>query len=313
MRTQALLKLLANLREQEPLFETKEFIRSLASAQITGLAEPFERLVHSAMVAGSQANAGIAGHQAAVRRLFPQTPADAITCFCVSEKRGPHPRYIETRLDSTAGQWQLSGEKMWGTMAPPATLLYVAASTGVVDGQNQLKMVGVKSDAPGITQIPLPPERAAGDVPICDLRFEATPVDEDMVLHADAYEGYIKPFRLVEDVFSTAAMQVALLRLGPAAGLSHAQREELFGLIVQAHAIAESAMDAPGEILLITSYLQSSQVFWSTLEVAFVSATEEVRGSWSVGRPILGVAARAREQRRKNAWLAMGHPLPATD
>ena len=313
MHTQALLERLTEPRSADSIFDTTAFIEGLSDSRIAAIHDPFERLVHDALQAGSQANAGIAGHQAAVRRLFPQTPADAVTAFCVSEKRGPHPRYIETQLQSIDGQWQISGDKMWGTMAPAASLIYVAASTGVENGQNQLKMVGVNADAAGITQLPLPPERQAGNVPICDLQFQATPVEQSRIYSEDAYETYIKPFRLVEDVFSTVATQIALLRLGSEAGLAHQHKEDLIGLITQGHAVAESTMQTPGEVLLITSYLRSSQLFWSTLEVAFVSASDVVRGAWNVSRPILGVAARARDQRRKNAWHALGEPLEDTD
>ena len=306
MHIQALLDLLTPKESDAQIVDTTEFIEYLRSPRVTTLSDPFERLVHTSIRAGSQSNAGIAGHQSAVRRLFPRTPVDAITSFCVSEKRGPHPRYIETQLENVDGQWQVNGEKMWGTMAPPATLIFVAASTGVLDGQNQLKMVGVNGDAAGMTQLPLPPERQAGDVPICDLRFEATPVLDQHFYDEDAYETYIKPFRLVEDVFSTVATQIALLSLGRAAGLTHEQREDLFGLIVQGHAVAESSMNTPGDILLITSYLRSSQKFWATLEVVFETAAAAVRERWNVSRPILTVAARAREQRRSNAWHTLG-------
>ncbi len=313
MHIQALLDLLTEQSLPEPIFQTDAFIEYLRAPHIVALADPFERLVHCALRSGSQANAGIAGHQSAVRRMFPGTPPDAVTSFCVSEQRGPHPRYIDTRLESVNGQWQITGEKMWGTMAPPSTLIYVAASTGVVDGQNQLKMVGIHGDATGITKVPLPPERQAGEVPICDLRFVATPVADGHIYDADAYETYIKPFRLVEDVFSTVATQIALLRLGHACGLTHAQREDLVGLIVQGQAVAESTMDAPGDLLLITSYLRSSQTFWGTLADGFAGASDEIRDGWHVGRPILTVAARAREQRRHNAWAALGDPLRAAD
>lgn len=309
MHTQTLLNLLTEQGSEGPIVNASAFIQFLRTSPITSSDDPFVRLVHSALRAGSQSNAGIAGHQAAVRRLFPRTPTDAITSFCVSEKRGPHPRYIETQLESVDGQWQVSGAKMWGTMAPPATLIYVAASTGVVEGQNQLKMVGVCGDASGITQVPLPPERQAGDVPICDLRFAATPVQEDHIYDEDAYETYIKPFRLVEDVFSAVATQIALFRLGRDAGLTHEQREDLLALIVQGHAVAESTMSAPGDLLLITSYLRSSQLFWGSLEGGFATASAAVRKCWDVGRPILTVAARAREQRRQNAWQALGEPI----
>ena len=309
MLTQELLNLLTATAQQDPIFEVDDFITFLRSPAITTSSDPFVRLVHAALQAGSHATAGIAGHQSAIRRLFPSAPTDAVTSFCVSEARGPHPRYIETQLSHQDGHWQITGEKMWGTMAPPATVIYVAASTGVVDGQNQLQMVGVDATATGITQLPLPPERQAGEMPICDLKFSATPVAEDQLFSGDAYEAFIKPFRLIEDVFSTVATQIALLRLGTQAGLDHGQQEQLIGLIVQGHAIAESTMDAPGDILLITTYLRDSQAFWNTLADAFVSAAPEVQSAWDVSRPILTVAARARAQRRSNAWQALEQPL----
>lgn len=308
MNVQALLDLLSVVRPDPGIADTAEFIAYLRESEITTIDEPFERLVVSALHAETASNAGIAGHQAAVRRLFPATPADAITSFCVSEKRGPHPRYIETTLRCEDGQWSISGEKMWGTMAPPATVLYVAASVGVVDGQNQLKMVGVDQAASGISQRPLPPERQAGDVPICDLVFAATPVDASQIFDEDAYETFIKPFRLVEDVFSTVATQIGLVALGHRARLSHEIREDLLGLIVQGHTISQSAMNTPAELLLITSYLRSSQQMWQRLDQE-VDATSPLRKQWGIGRSILTVAARARETRRANAWRALGETL----
>ncbi|MEM7219342.1 MAG: acyl-CoA dehydrogenase family protein [Pseudomonadota bacterium] len=292
----------------EPVFDTDKFAASLTHETLTRETDPLRRLILAASIAGSQTNATIAGHQAAIRRLFPTTPANAITAFCVSEERGPRPRFITTALERNHEPARISGQKWWGTMAPPATHLYVAASIGERDGQNQLRMVSVAGDAPGITQIPLPPERQAGGVPICDLRFESTPVLA--VFDEDAYEHYIKPFRLVEDVFSTLAMQIALYRLGAATGLDASGREDLLALIVQGHAVAHSDMQHPTEILLLTSYLRASQSHWQRLNASWSNASDALSGHWSVGREILTVAARAREQRRRNAWAASGEPLP---
>ena len=265
-------------------------------------ADPVVRLVHGALHAASQVTAGIAGHQAAVRRLFPNTAADAITAFCVSEARGPHPRYIETQL--AADTQTITGKKMWGTMAPPASTLYVAASTGVdAQGNNQLVMTAIDSPQANITQVPLPKERQAGDMPICDLEFAATPVAE--VFAGDAYNAYIKPFRLIEDVFSTLATQIALYRLGAASGLEQAQREDLLGLIVQGLAVAEGTMQTPAEILLLTSYLRASQAHWGLLAGGWYKADPRLFKHWQPQRMILTVAARAREQRRINAWSAL--------
>ena len=287
-------------------FDVSRFIEKLRGKEITQETDLFTRLVRSACLAGGQANAIVAGHQSAIRRLFPETPAEAVTAFCVSEAKGPHPKHIHTKLDQAAGT--ITGEKMWGTMAPPADRLYVAASIGEVEGQNQLRMVGVDTGQASIEQIPLPPERQAGAVPICDLKFTATEVAS--VSDDDAYVTYIKPFRLIEDVFSTIGMQIALYRLGSDVGLTHAQREDLLGLIVQGQAVAETDMDGPGAILLITSYLRASQAYWQNMHP---NPSAEVASSWDFERPILTVAARARMQRRVNAWRALGETITEED
>ncbi len=308
MDTNQLLDLIHST--QTLALETPAFIERLRGEDIVGETDLFARLVRSACVAGTQANAVISGHQVAIRRLFPVTPDIAITAFCVSETRGPHPRYIQTQLRESASGYTITGEKMWGTMAPPADVLYVAASLGEVDGQNQLRMVGVASGHSSITQVPLPPEREAGDVPICDLKFDATPVLEGHVFAEDAYTAFIKPFRLLEDVYSTLAMQIVLYRLGAQTGLSHAQREDLLALIVQGHAVTDTDMASSASILLITSYLRASQRHWRDMRT---EATAQVSAGWQFGRPILKVAERARTQRRSNAWTALGEPLPESE
>ena len=287
-------------------FEVAPFIEKLRGEEITRESNLFLRLVRSACLAGGQANAIVAGHQTAIRRLFPETPVNAITAFCVSEAKGPHPKYIHTQLNQAADT--ITGEKMWGTMAPPADRLYVAASIGEVDGQNQLRMVGVDTGQESIEQIPLPPERQAGAVPICDLKFTDTKVTT--IIDKDAYTFFIKPFRLIEDVFSTIGMQIALYRLGADVGLSHAQREDLLGLIVQGQAVAETDMDSPSAILLITSYLRASQDHWQKMTP---NPSAEVASTWQFDRPILTVAARARQQRRANAWAALGESVVEDD
>ena len=195
-------------------------------------------------------------------------------------------------------------------MAPPADVLYVAASIGEVDGQNQLRMVAVDAQHPSVAQTPLPPERQAGTLPICDLTFAQTPVLEEGVFDADAYTTYIKPFRLVEDVFSTLAMQIALFALGAKTGLGHAQREDLLGLIAQGEVIAAGAMSSDAEMLLITAYLRASQAHWASMADGWANAAPEVRPHWQVERPILTVAAKARAQRRASAWQALSEALP---
>lgn len=313
MDIQELLDIVTAPDHDTPIVGTDAFVDFLRSEPVTRSDDPVTRLVCAATRAGSQANASVAGHQAAIRRLFPTTPRDAVTAFCVSESRGPHPRYIETRISEVDSRWTITGEKMWGTMAPVATILYVAASSGVTDGHNRLTMVAVNAQQTSVTQIPLPAERQLGSLPICDLKFESTRVLDNFRFAGDAYKQYIKPFRLVEDVYGTLAMQIALLCRGAETGLSHSQREDLLALVAQGHAIANSGMDSPGALLLITSYLRESQKHWNALAQNWAAAAPAVRQHWQPERKILTVAERARAQRRLNAWQALGETLPVDE
>jgi hypothetical protein len=112
--------------------------------------DPFRRLMRVATRAERRSAASIAGHQAAIRRLFPATPPDAICAFCISEDRGPHPKYINTSLVESPSGLRLNGTKRWGSVAPDADLLYVAASIGREGDRNDLRMIVLPADRPGV-------------------------------------------------------------------------------------------------------------------------------------------------------------------
>lgn len=70
MRIQELLDLLTAASADKAIIDTAAFIAYLRTPDITSLTDPFERLVHASIRAGSQSNAGIAGHQTAVRESW---------------------------------------------------------------------------------------------------------------------------------------------------------------------------------------------------------------------------------------------------
>ena len=268
----------------------------------------FRRLMRVALQADRRSLASVAGHQAAIRRLFPETPVDAVVSFCVSEDKGPRPSHIHTALVEAEDGFTMSGHKRWGSMAPVSDVRYVAASVGHGDdGRNQLRMVALPADRPGIG-VDLEPYRDQGwgEHQICDLHFDAVPVRADEVLPADAYVAYIKPFRLVEDVYNTAGTLVGLLQLGRRHEWPDERLERLVGLIVQAAAIAETDMASPAAVVLLSDFLREADAAWSASWSAREDVPPEVVGAWSPDRGLLGVAAAARETRRKNAWAALG-------
>lgn len=264
--------------------------------------DPFRRLMRVAVRADRRSAAAIAGHQAAIRRLFPATPPAAICAFCISEDRGPHPKYIDTSLVERDGGLVVNGTKRWGSVAPDADLLYVAASVGRDGDRNDLRMIALPADRAGI-RLDLEPYAAYGpEMRIADIELDDVSVQPDEVMPGDAYVEYVKPFRLVEDVYNTAGAQIGMFRLGIEHGWSDERLETLVGLITQAAAISTTDMASPPAIILLSAYLRASADAWADTWQSWPDAPASVIERWRPDRGLLDTAARARETRRETAW-----------
>lgn len=284
-----------------PRGDLKGFLKASIHVQ-SSLPSDFDRLAARAAMAGGRLEAGAAGHQSAIRRLFPTTPEDAVTAFCVSEDKGPKPSAILASLVQDGDGWRLNGTKRWGSMSPFADILYIAASIGEQDGRNQLRMVRLPKAASGVTVDTSPYERYVDHMPIADIRLTDVHVKDEDVLKSDAYVSFIKPFRLIEDVYSVAALQIAIFRLGRRCGWPEDLLEDTLGLIMQAHVISQTAMDRPGDVILMSAYFRASISLWSRLDEGWRLTPESDRAAFAPETGLLGVAARAREARRQAAW-----------
>jgi len=300
-------ELLSILFEPEAAADSRD-LRAFLKASGPGTpASPsaFERLVRVASRADNRRAAGAAGHQAAIRRLFPDTPDDAVTAFCVSEDKGPRPAHILAALTPDGAGFRLNGVKRWGSMSPLADVLYVAASIGQLDGRNQLQMVRLPAGRGGLTLDTSAYGAYQDHMPIADLILEDIAIGAGEILPADAYETYIKPFRLIEDVYNTAATQIALLRLGRAHGWPQDVLEDLAALVVQAHAISQTPMARAKDVIVMSAYFRASDALWSRIGDSWTRIPEADRVGWRPEAGTLGVAARARETRRSKAWVSI--------
>jgi len=275
-------------------------------ADVTDGPTHFARLMRVALQADRRSLASVAGHQAAIRRLFPATPDNAVVAFCVSEDKGPRPSHIHTSLTPSGDDtFTMNGIKRWGSMAPVADVRYVAASVGRNGDRNDLRMVALPSDRPGITLDLEPYESWGPEFQICDLHFADVTVHADEVLPGDGYLNAIKPFRLVEDVYNTAGSLIGLFQLGRRHGRPTEQLEPLVGLIVQAAAIADTDMASDASVVLLSEFLGRADAAWSAFWAEWTDPPADLADAWTPERGLLGVAAAARDTRRSNAWAAL--------
>jgi alkylation response protein AidB-like acyl-CoA dehydrogenase len=245
--------------------DLRAFLKSVGPGE-AATPSAFERLVRVAARTSGRLGAAAAGHQASIRRLFPDTPDDAITAFCVSEEKGPRPSEILSALTPIAGGFRLNGTKRWGSMAPLADMLYVAASVGRSEGRNRLRMVRVRPGAAGLAFDTSRYADYADHMPIADLAFADVAVAPEDVM------------------------------------------EDLVGLILQAHALSETPMARPADVVAMSAYFRAADALWARLGESWERVPEPERAAWNPGAGTLGIAARAREIRRQGAWSTLSPP-----
>jgi len=182
----------------------------------------------------------------------------------------------------------------------------VAASIGEKNGRNQLRMVAVPASSPGLTLDRGPYLAYADHLPLADLHMADVRVPAKAVSSRDAYDAFIKPFRLIEDVYGTAATQIGLLRLGRDSLWPDAVLEDLTALILQAFTISQTPMAEPEDVIVMAAYFRASEAFWDRLTPLWAQASAAVKAGWSPEKGTLRLAAKARETRRLKAWAALG-------
>ena len=188
----------ALLEAVPPDVATLDRWRSATAAARAAWQAPVDRALIGGACADRLGFAFANGYAEALRALVGDV---GVAALCATEEGGAHPRAIQTRLE--AGE--LTGKKKWATGATSAAVLLVVASTGIVDGKNQLRVVRVAANAPGVrmhpTSSPFVPE-----IPHAEIELDHVRVADSDVLPGDGYEDYLKPFRTVEDIHVHAAL-----------------------------------------------------------------------------------------------------------
>lgn len=266
-------------------------------------ARPMERAVLGGFAADRLGYAFAAGYQAALDALLPGAPGER-RALCATEDAGAHPRAIRTALRVDASRkMQLEGRKRWATLAPLAEELLVVASLGeTAEGRNVLRLVRVPRAAPGVRITPMPATPFAPEIPHAEIALEGVAVREEDLLEGDGYEAYLKPFRTLEDVHVHGALLGYLVGVGRRHGWPEGVLERLAGLVLIAEGVAADAPQHPTTHLALAGLLGATQALLAELEPHWASVGDEERARWARDRPLLDVAARAREARRARAW-----------
>ncbi|WP_426750575.1 acyl-CoA dehydrogenase family protein [Myxococcus sp. Y35] len=243
------------------------------------------------------------GYHAALRRLFPELPADQPIALCATEPAGAHPNVIETRLADTSAGLRLSGNKTFVTLGTRAELLLVVASEGQdAQGRNRLRMVAVDAKRPGVRLSALPELSFVPEVPHAELILEDVAVAPEDVLPGDGYARYLKPFRTVEDCHVQLAMLGWLLQVGRRSGWPDDVREELLALAVMMRGLSQAEpSEAATHVALGGGLALTKRAVLERCEPLWASTDATTRERWARDRVLLGVAGKVRAKRLEAA------------
>ncbi|MBC7804306.1 MAG: acyl-CoA dehydrogenase family protein [Candidatus Parcubacteria bacterium] len=274
--------------------------RAIAAAHV----DPIHQAIVGGFVADRVGWAFASGYQAALRALFPDTPADRICALCVTEAGGNSPKAIRSSLRRDGADWVLDGSKRWATLGQAGALFFVAARDEAASGERAaIRIARVDSKAKGLKIENMPAAKFVPEVPHAQLHFTNLTVREEQILPGDGYDQYVKPFRTVEDIHVQAAVLAYLMREGQRLSWPQHWLERLSALLAALGKLADMpAAEAETHIALAGALAIGAGLIAETEAYWLAAATDPAALRWRRDRELLAVAAGAREQRTRRAW-----------
>ncbi|MBA4367196.1 MAG: acyl-CoA dehydrogenase [Desulfobacterium sp.] len=276
---------------------------------IASWTDPIDCAIAGGFVADRIAYAFTAGYQASLRSLLPSLPFDTIAALCVSEEGGGHPRQIKTTLrqidqkESISPLWEINGRKKFITNASEASRLLIAASAGEMpDGKNQIQMIEIERDAPGITVIPMKELPFVPEISHGILLLEGVHVKEENLLPGDGYLKYIKPFRTIEDIHVSTAIIGYLFRIAGQYGWPRDIQEKCLFIFSGFRSLSAEDPGNPAVHIALAGILNQLVRLVDDIEPYWANVEAVTRSAWIRDRKLLDIAREARSMRLKAAW-----------
>jgi hypothetical protein len=269
----------------------------------------FPSPVDRAFVGGFHADrvgyAFAAGYQCALHAIDPTLPVERIASFCATESGGAHPRSIATSLvEDGRGAFVLTGSKRWSTMAPDADVLLVIATRGKrADGQNDLVVVRVAADAPGVKRAAMETTKFIPEITHAEITFDETHVMPEAILPGDGYTQYLKAFRTVEDIHVHAAILGHLVRVARLYAWPQKFVQHAVALGVALRSVGTMPTESATTHIALAGVIDASRDLVEHSAEYWPRVDDDVRHRWQRDLPLLQVADNARTQRTERAWL----------
>ncbi|WP_159559687.1 acyl-CoA dehydrogenase family protein [Alcanivorax sp. S71-1-4] len=249
-----------------------------------------------------------AGYQAALRALLPSIGADEIVAFGATESGGNRPRHIATACTALPdGRVQLNGEKSWITLGSGCTRLLIVAREAESDPERpqlavwQVPVATAGVSLPASTPLPFIPE-----VPHTRCRLDNVVLPAAARLPGDGYDGYLKPFRTIEDLYVNLALLACTLREARARQWPQALRARLLATVSGLAALTTQPPSSPVTHAALDGLLAEAAGVHQQAAEQLAGEADALAEYWRRDAPLFGVAGKARALRAQRAWETLG-------
>jgi hypothetical protein len=140
------------------------------------------------------------------------------------------------------------------------------------------------------------------EIPSAEVFFENADVVNDAFLPGDAWEDYVKPFSVAEDLYVHAAFAGWYSQVLSRAEAPMAWQEELLAYAAAMKTMALLPLMAPSTHLALEGVLTRLRQFMETPGPFWEDVDAVTREYWKRDKTVLAWATRTRNRRRETAW-----------
>jgi hypothetical protein len=263
-----------------------------------GTPSPFELALLGGRLAATPGLAFLAGYQGALRGLWLSAPW-SLGALCVTENKSVRPADMQTRLSDLL----LHGRKDFVTAGDAADWLLVAAREEQPAQPVRLALGVVRNGDPGVRIEVLPSLPLMPDIGHARLFLDGAHCER---LAGDGWDGYVKPFRSIEDLHVLTAVSAWLYGVGQDSNWPQAVQLRLLGLLAGCAEVARKGPGQPVTHLLLAGLFAQFTALDAELHAAFAAGPADWAALWQRDRGLLSLAASARDKRLAKAQAALG-------
>ena len=170
-----------------------------------------------------------------------------------------------------------------------------------------LRVAQVPVPTPGLVLKAMPPTRFVPEVPHAEVLMQDLRVSASALLPGDGYDGYVKPFRTIEDVHVTLAVLAYLLREARARRWPAVFTEQVVAALVLFSQLATEDAHASTTHVALAGALHVAHRLYADAQPLWAAAGEDPAAMrWQRDAALFEVAGTARRQRAQRAWDRLG-------